>query len=252
MQQSLNLDAILEFVADRVGDDELYRFQDISTALNWLLSEEALFYRQDNSIPIESKSISDSIIISAETKLHIDTTMCEVLKPGTKITIRKPSANDIKFNDLESVQAYLSQASSSQSNEDSDEVDVTTLDYTPAWNQYHNVETAIKATNTANVVIVKKPKSSGNLYSSMEEEPNISSDSNSPGIKMLEIELKFQCPECDRKYKQRSSLLRHGKLHKLKETGIEPTKKPPITQKRSSKNKTNGIVPVKSGEPIST
>lgn len=148
VQEPGHLDAVLDFVCEHVGDRELSRFQDIASILTWLNGDHS------NSMIIGQYDITTS-----DGQQCNDTAKSQVLRPGTKITIRKPSANDIKFNDMESVQAYLNQGPANQSNDDSEEVDVTTFDFSPPWNQYHIVEAPPKSQKNTKLhrVLTEKP-----------------------------------------------------------------------------------------------
>lgn len=231
MQQSLNLDTLLDFVAEHVTEADLYHFKDVASILSWLYAAEAQW-------------LDDQCHVNANEsqQCNNDVTISHALKPGIKVTIPKPGANDIKFTDMESVQAYLNQGAANLSNDDFEEVDVTTFDYTPTWNHYHITDSSPENQKTKKIltelqtnVKTKPPKKSAN--------------------KMDLVEIMYKCDECDKKYKQKSSLLRHSKIHLPKEPGTEiPVKK--SKKKRSNKKSMNGdthaILPLKNIESIPT
>lgn len=241
IQPSLNFDTLLDFVDEHVGEADLYRFENVASILSWLNADEMLWNAQCQVNAIENQQTMDS-------------TIPHVLKPGTKITIRKPSASDIKFNDMESVQAYLSQGPSYQSNDefqfngnddqnDSEEVDVTTFDFTPTWNHFHVVEMNPKSRKNIKVLTEMQPNAT-NINATKSKRGTIKAN----GL----VESTHKCPDCEKSYKQKSSLLRHSKSHVPKEPGTEPVKKKP--NKRSTKKnvKTHGIHPINNAEPIPT
>lgn len=248
LQHSFDEEALLDFVIEHVGDTELFRFEDLTSILNWLCADESQWNHIDDNDQL------DSVDSSVYQPCH-DTTIPSVLKPGTKITIRKPSANDIKFQDMESVQAFLNKGSSNQSNDDSEEVDVTTFDYVPTWNSIGN-QYFIEATVPPSTVPPKSRKNSKVLTENQSNVANLNVSARKKGtIKNDLVESTYKCSECDKRYKQKSSLLRHSKIHLPKEPGTEHDKKP--TNKRTNnKNTMNGtthvILPLNTAEPIST
>lgn len=239
-----NLDIVLDFVSEHVGDRTLTRFQDIASILTWLNGDY-----HSNSVMIGQYHIDAS-----DEQPGNDTAKTQVLRPGTKITIRKPSANDIKFNDMESVQAYLNQGSN-HSNEDSEEmVDVLSDDYAPPWNQYHR-ET---------IEVLPKPKKTTKLQrvlmERLEKQPtamsleNIKKKSQIKSADKGLVETMYKCALCDKKYRQRSSLNRHEKSHLQVKVDIVEEKKSPNQTKSKAKKKNNDIpiIPMKTSETIST
>lgn len=245
IQQTLDLGALLDFVIEHVGDTELFRFEDLTSILNWLCADESHW----NQIDVNEQF--DSIDSNLYQPCH-DPTIANVLKPGTKVTIRKPSVNDIKFQDLESVKAYLNKGSSNQSNDDSEDVDVTTFDYTPTWNSIGN-QYFMEATPMA---LPKRRKNAKVLTENQSNVANLNVSTRKRGtIKNELVESTYKCSECDKKYKQKSSLLRHSKTHLPKESGTVHDKK--STNKRTN-NRTNmngtthAILPLNTAERIST
>lgn len=236
---SIDLDAVLDFVIEHVDDKELYRFQDIASILNWLNGIDATWNGQHRVNPIECQQGND--------------TAMPILRPGTKITIPKPSASDIKFTDMESVKAYLNQGPANQSNDDSEEVDVTTFDFTPTWNQYHNTETKPKSRKTTKlhrVLTEKQPTANGtNTKPCYPKKGAIKSTDHRP------VETIYKCMQCDKKYKQKSSLHRHEKSHLPKEPGNvinSPAETKPHNPSKKNINSNALIIPLNTVETIST
>lgn len=238
IEMQFNIETLYDFVIDRVGETNLYQFKDVGSILNWLKADETLWFNN----PDENRATNQI-------------TMPKVLKPGTKITIRKPSPNDIKFNDIESVQAYLSQAALSQSsNDDSEEIDVTTFDYTTPWNQYPIIESKPKTRkNSKSHRILTENQQTASftcITNTMPNKAKLNGCDKSP-------EIFYQCSTCDRRYKQKSSLNRHEKTHLAKEVGSESVavKKPPNSTKRAN-NGNHTTTPIicltEYTEPIST
>lgn len=248
----LSLDSIFDFVIEYVGDKEITRLQDITSILNWLNSDDGLLNRQRQTNTSDKNPLEETV-------------KTQTLRPGAKIIIPKPSANDLKFNDMESVQAYLNhQVSSVQSNEDNEDVDVTSFDFTPPWNQYHaTIET---------YPIDEKPHKINNRVLTENKSNANTSKRNKVKTKDLKmtnslVEPLYQCNLCEKKYKQKSSLNRHEKSHLTK---IAPTQSNDVTtktpQEKSQPNqqlilptnrKTQNrniptIIPLNSSETIST
>lgn len=260
--QLFSLDTLLEFVLDFVGEKEINRFQDMTSILNWLNSEDTLWNRQRYAI-------------ASGNKPTYETAKSQTFRPGDIITIPISTANNMKFNDMESVQAYLNhQSASNQSNDDCEEVDVTTFDYTPAWNHYHHVTQPIpKTTKIHNRVLVEKQPTA----SSSTNYKNNGAKNNNEMEKPGELDLGetfFECKLCDKKYKQKSSLNRHEKGNHSKKKSpagsndiSDPTASipDPIPPKKPRLNQTNHntttknnnyniqkVIPLSLNESIST
>lgn len=230
-----NYDAICDFVIEHTSEASMCRFNDVGSIVNWLHGADTLQNDQPH-------------VNYAENKLSDGSTLAKMLRPGTKITIPKPRPSDIILNDLESVHAYLNQGIVYQSNfDDSEEVDVTTFDYSPSWNQYHTVEVQPKprkkTTRAYRVLTEKQPTATNtkrtNAFPKKNSKKAVSTDS-------LADEPLYECSKCDRKYKQKSSLQRHEKSHLPKDTDIIPKKvaKHIPTQR--------AIIPLNPAELIST
>lgn len=114
-------DTVHNFIMEHMlcDDNPYHQFESEKKVLEWLVFGDSFWPSEQNYgwNEEESKSIKRQATM---TKL--------TLKPGTKIIIRKPSANIMKFNDIESAQAYLqSQTSNIHSNDDSDQINANTF-----------------------------------------------------------------------------------------------------------------------------
>lgn len=239
-EMQFNEDALYDFIVDHVFDGSPYRFEDIHSVITWLENGDSFW---------PSKQCNGKVKENTAIKRQA-TKMKHTLKPGTKIKIRKPSANDIKFTDIESAQAYLNQASSNHSNDDSDEVDVTTFDYTTQWNQYP-ISNESKPKKQQNRKIYR-------ILAENQQQTTASKRINRTSTKTMKQntcdESEFHCNLCDKKYKQKSSLNRHEKVHLAKEVDDEGVTEPPTPKKRATKGKhsTTTNIPVNTTEPIFT
>lgn len=238
MGMQFNLDTIYDFVIDRVDESDINQFEDINSALKWLHSDDSSWHGQfhanvnENEIPNQAS-------------------LPKRLKKGIKVTIRKPSASDIKFNDFESVQAYLSQATNYQSNDESDEIDVTTFDYATPWNQYPIVESKQKNRKNSKINRILTENQQAASFTC------ITNKMPSKKAASKDLDACHECLACGKKYKQKSSLNRHEKIHNPKIVDGEVTvtvKKPPKSTKRVSNgnHQTAPIIPLNTAETIST
>lgn len=207
-----NFDAIFDFIIEHVSEVDMCRFNDVASIVKWLHTDDA---HQTNQQPSFMNHIS-------ERKTGDESTLAKMLRPGTKITIPKPRPSDIILNDYESVQAYLNQGIVYQSNyDDLEEVDVTTFDYSPPWNQYHCIDEQPKSRkNSFRVLTEKQPTANcnkrTNAFPKKYSIKVTSTDSSNEPM--------FECSQCDRKYKRKSSLNRHEKSHLPEDTEIIPNK----------------------------
>lgn len=238
-EMQFNKDMLFDFVIEHVCDGKPYRFEDIDSAITWLENGDSFW---------PTKQCNGKVKGNTAIKRHA-TKMKHTLKPGTKIKIRKPSANDIKFTDIESAQAYLNQASSYHSNDDSDEVDVTTFDYTTQWNQYP-ISNETKPKKQQNKKIYR-------ILAENQQQTTAPKRINKTSSKTLNQnsldDFEFHCNLCDKKYKQKSSLNRHEKIHLAKEVDAEGVTEPPTPKKRATKGKhSTTIIPVNTTEPFFT
>lgn len=236
--EHLDVDALFDLIIEWMGEVQ-YPFDDIKSIVCWLTNGDDALWNDVSAYDInsvENRSINGP-----------------TLKPGTKITISQPSANSKKFNDMESVQAYLS---NHQWNDDSEEVDVTTFDYTPTWNHYHIIESTAKKPKLARVLTEKQPTANVTVRK-LKHTEKMPIKETVNGL----IERTHQCPDCLRSYKQKSSLHRHVKSHLGKKAGCETVKntqskkstpKKCSMPKRSNQSAHSPSVPLNNVETIST
>lgn len=214
----INSDSVYDFVNERMEGKGVYRrFVDIASITKWLC--EGYGNRG-----------AKKTVTKARPSIK--------LKPGQKIKIPKPSSNVLTFNDLQRARAVLQQNNTVQLQYgDSEEIDVITPDnHSLQWNSYAiapqellNVSTEFRAIRTVPVqqqehkrrLTIKQPKS---------KETSKRKRSNSPNENKKEP--KHWCNECEKKYQQKSSLLRHQRqVHDAKQLNINNNNnETPITE----------------------
>lgn len=241
-ETQMNFETVCDFVFERVNEADMFRFHDVDSILKWLHSDETISNQYHPVTQFRPQHSSRE-----------EPTLVKMLRPGTKIIIPKPRPNDKRFTNIESAQAYLNQNVIYQTidvdvdYDDSDEVDVISCDYSPPWNQFHMLEDP-----------TPKPRKNARMHRVlMEKQPTATYTCNArtiiqPKKKTIKAtnvdacdEPLFECQSCDRKYKRKSSLNRHEKIHLAKSddnTTIQniPTKQATI------------IIPLNAAELIST
>lgn len=228
---------VFDFIVEHVKEADVCRFKDVASVLEWLHADYTFQHGQNHA---STDTISD--------KSSGETTLEKILRPGAKITIPKPRPSDIKFNDMESLKAYLNKTTNDYQNfDDSEEVDVTTYDFTPPWNHYPIVEPVIqnrKKSSHIRVLTETQPKATANKSTNVNKMPK----KCKPKDKGSLTDDMFQCSRCGRQYKRRINLVKHEEKHLQDNNLIEPIKN--NSRKRRHNQMTNRI-PLLAAEIIS-
>lgn len=237
----MNFETVYDFVIERVSETDMCQFPDVASIVTWLHS--------DNTYSNESHPVAH---FRAQNPARQESTLVKMLKPGTKIIIPKPRPNDKKFSNIESAQAYLNQNIVYQSVDvdfdDSEEVDVISYDCSSPWNQFYMPEPqqqpkARKNSRMHRVLTEKQPTATYTCNARTIIQPKKKT------IKATNVdagdEPSFECQSCDRKYKRKSSLIRHEKIHLAKDDDNNTT-----IQNIPTKHAT--IIPLNAAELIST
>lgn len=210
----LNSDSIYDFVAERTYGKKIKRFADVDSIQKWLYDENG-------------NRSGKKAATKPGTKPRPS-----ILKVGQIIKIQRRK-DDPMFSDFERAKVVLLQKNTSPSrSDDSAEIDVTTVDiHPPLWNAYgtmapqeYHVSTKTAQQQQQQQLqhqrrrsIVKQPKAN--------ETQKRKRSQSSNGIKK---EPRFWCKNCEKKYQQNSSLLRHQRaVHEAKRPKLSES---PLTE----------------------
>lgn len=235
---------VFDFIIEHVKEADVCRFKDVSSVLKWLHADYTFQHDQNHAG-------TGSIIVNTSADTRIEKT----LRPGAIITIPKPRPNDMKFSDIETLQAYLNKRPFNRRTiivpsliDDSEDVDVTTYDFTPPWNQYAIVEPVIQnRQNTIGhirVLTETQPKATAKKSTHLNKMPKKCKPRNTEPT-----DERFQCRICGREYKRIIYLRRHEDKHLEDKTVIKSIKN--NSRKRPHNQKSNGIT-LMAAEIIST
>lgn len=199
----LNSDSIYDFVAERTFGKRVRRFADVDSIQKWLYDENG--NRSGKRAVIKPRPANE-------------------LKKGQKIKINPPK-DARTFSDLEQAQVVFQRSNANQSQSDEDIDVVSPYTHPSQWNTYAIAHQDLLKVSTERAPqqqqqqekqqqlqhqrrrsIVREPKSK----ETAKRKRSQSSNENKK-------EPRFWCKNCDKKYQQNSSLLRHErKAHPAK------------------------------------
>lgn len=250
--EPFDTDDIYDFALEHMGDDGSFQFHDIKNILQWLHAEDSHYDPDACTHPAELKQLTEPDDIK-----FVDKWLTEVLKPGTKITIKKPSPTDIKFNDIESVQAYLKQVPAYPPNDETEDVDVTTYDSLPLWSHSAAVETkpSRDSLKSHGVLTEKQPKATVKYVAKISTFPD---DAKFAAKRKARVKVQdnddvyYECLACDKKYKYKTSLNRHELDKHVPKDASQPAENKQATKRAPRNHKKKSTLPVNSNERIQT